>query len=103
MGAALTVVNAQRQRIIRRFKQAGATGPQRAIDPTTHHIRQSLIFDQLVRDKVLVPVEAQHYYLDEARAAEQSRQAIQGLVIILLIAVIALAVLAYFLIDWEAS
>ncbi|MGV3656451.1 MAG: hypothetical protein ACO1NX_00800 [Chitinophagaceae bacterium] len=98
MSAAITATNSQRQRIIRRFKQIGATAPQRAIDPATHHIRQSLVFEEMLKDKVLIPIDAHHYYLDEARASEYGRRAVQGLLLLFIIIVIALAVLAYFLI-----
>jgi hypothetical protein len=98
MTAATTAVMAQRQRIIRRFKETGATAPQRAIDPATHHIRQSLIFNQLVKDKVLVKVETHLFYLDEARASETHNQRLQLLFIILM--VIAIAVMLYFFMDW---
>lgn len=92
MTAATNVVVAQRQRIIRRFKESGATAPQRAIDPDTHHIRQSIIFDQLVRDKVLIKVESHHFYLDEARAAEYRMQRLQMLFIFLIVLAIAIVV-----------
>jgi hypothetical protein len=93
-----TAVVAQRQRIIRRFKDTGATAPQRAIDPATHHIRQSLIFSQMVKDKVLVQVEAHHFYLDEARAAEHRSQRLLMLFIFLMI--IALAIIVYLFLHW---
>ncbi len=92
MTAANTVVLAQRNRIIRRFKAIGATAPQRAIDPITHHIRQSLVFDQLVK------VESHHFYLDEARATTNGSQRTQTLATILI--VIAIATVLYFFVQW---
>ena len=95
---AATAIIAQRNKIIRRFKQAGATSPDRPIDPATLQIRQSLIFNKLVRDGVLVKVSAHHFYLNESRATEYRTQRQQ--VVLVVLAVIAIAVIILFFLRW---
>ncbi len=98
MAVATTALFSQRQRVIRRFKEAGATAPQRAIDPATHHIRQSLVFNQLVKEKVLIKADAHHFYLDEARATIYRDQGTSTIILILI--VIAIAIALYFFVRW---
>jgi hypothetical protein len=93
--AAATAVIAQRNKIIRRFKEAGATAPDRPIDPATHQIHQSMIFNKLVREGVLVKVAAHHFYLNEERAAAYRTQQQQVVLVVLVVVVIAIAVILF--------
>ena len=95
MSTAATAVIAQRNKIIRRFKEAGATSPDRPIDPATRQIRQSLIFNKLVRDGVIVKVSAHHFYLNEARATEYRTQRQQVVGIVLVVVAITIIVLLF--------
>ena len=88
----------QRSRIIRRFKEAGATTPERAIDPATRQIHQTFVFNKLVREGVLVKVRSHQYYLNEARAAHYEQQRYQTLLALIIILIIAVAV--YLFLMW---
>jgi len=88
----------QRTRIIRRFKDAGATAPDRAIDPATHQIHQTSVFNKMVREGVLVKARTHYYYLNEARAAQYEQQRYQALLAFIIFLIIALAV--YLFLRW---
>ena len=85
----------QRTRIIRRFKDAGATAPDRAIDPATHQIHQTFVFNKLVREGVLIKSRSHHYYLNEVRAAQYEQQRYQTLLAIMIFLILALAVFLF--------
>jgi len=87
----------QRSRIIRRFKDAGATAPDRAIDPATHQIHQTSVFNRLVREGVLVKARSHHYYLNEARAAQYQQQRYQAVLAFIIVLILALAVYLFLL------
>lgn len=91
-------VASQRTRIIRRFKDAGATASDRAIDPSTHQIHQTFVFNKLVREGVLVKVRSHQYYLNEVRATQYEQQRYQMLLAFLIILIIAVAV--YLFLRW---
>jgi len=91
-------VASQRSRILRRFKEAGATAPERSIDPATHQIHQTFVFNKLVREGVLVKTRAHQYYLNEERAAQYREQRYQNLFILLIVLTIAVAV--YLFLKW---
>ena len=88
----------QRSRIIRRFKDAGATSPDHAIDPATRQIHQTYVFNKLVREGVLVKVRSHQYYLNEARAAQYEQQRYQTILAILIMLIIVVAV--YLFLRW---
>lgn len=93
-----TAVIVQRNKIIRRFKQAGATAPDRAIDPATHGIRQGNLFNGLEKEGVIVKVRAHHYYLNEALASEYRDQRLSILSVVLI--VLAIAIVVYLFVQW---
>jgi hypothetical protein len=96
--ASPVAVASQRNRIMRRFKEAGATAPERSIDPATHQIHQTFVFNKLVREGVLVKVRSHQYYLNEIRAAQYKEQRFQSLLLFLIILTIAFAV--YLFLQW---
>jgi len=96
--ASPVAVASQRNRILRRFKDAGATSPDRSIDPATHQIHQTFVFNKLVREGVLVKVRSHQYYLNEARAAQYQEQRYQTLLVFLIVLIIAVAV--YLFLRW---
>jgi hypothetical protein len=67
MSAAIIVI--RRKRLIRAFREAGATDRSRAATPEQLGCRRDWIFEQLVRAGVFVARDAGRYYLDEAAAA----------------------------------
>lgn len=94
-----TMALTHRLRVIRRFKDVGATAPQRAIDPSTHHIRQSLVFSELIKDKVLIPIDKHHFYLDKTREAIYNCHLLsRSAVLALLLFIVALM---YVLLAWK--
>jgi hypothetical protein len=91
-------VASQRTRIIRRFKESGATAPERAIDPAIHKIHQTFVFNKLVHEGVLVKTRSHRYFLNEERAAQYREQRYQNLFIFLIVLTIALTV--YLFMRW---
>jgi hypothetical protein len=72
--SAAAVVAMQRRRILNKFREANATSPATAIIPSEQRVRQSMIFYKLVRDRVLVAINEERYYLDEEREAEVAKR-----------------------------
>jgi hypothetical protein len=72
MEPAIIAMIAIRAKYIRIFKAAGATAPRQAIVPEEHRIRKSLVFNNMVREGVIIPVQ-DRYYLDERRAIVMDR------------------------------
>ena len=99
MTADTTMVMTQRKRVIRRFKEVGATAPERAIDPSTHHIRRSLIFNSLIKDKVIIPVNKCRCYLDESREAIHNRQLLHWFTVLALL--LFLSAMMILLLEWS--
>ena len=93
--SATTVILIQIKKIIRAFHEAGATSPARSIIPAEHGMRHSLVFQKLVRQGVLVPVNEERYYLDEAVAARQQsrRQMIVRIILLVMAAGLVVAAL----------
>ena len=65
MGAAAAIIIRKQRDIVRVFQGAGVTTPDRARDPDTLGIDQSLVFKGLVRRAVLREAGPGRYYLDE--------------------------------------
>jgi len=72
--SAAAVILIQMRKIINGFRAANATSPVTAIVPSEHGIRRSIIFNRLVRDGVLVPVNEERFYLDEEREVEVQKR-----------------------------
>ncbi len=66
--SAATVISIRRKRLIKHFREAGATSPAAAVALESLGHRPSWIFEQMVRHRVFVAVEDGRYYLDEAAA-----------------------------------
>jgi len=80
------------------FRTAGATAPHTAIRPADAGLRQSLIFNKLVRQGVLVAVDNDRFYLDETRdsaVTHTRRMVLAGLVILILLILIISTVAAW--------
>jgi uncharacterized membrane-anchored protein len=84
----------RRKRLIRRFREQGATSPDRAIAFVDVGLRRSWVFEQMVARGVLVPVGDERYYLNEQAAGEfldaQRRRALVVTAILLLVFVIVI-------------
>jgi hypothetical protein len=69
-----TVILLQMRRIVRRFREAGATNAGAAIVPSQYDIRQSFAFERLVKYGVLVAVDHERFYMDEEAEAKFRKQ-----------------------------
>lgn len=87
---------AQRKKLIRKFKSAGATTIDNAIDTGKYGIRHSLIFNKLVKDGVLINTYSNFFYLDEATEVDLQSQRIK--IILMIISVLAILGSLYILI-----
>lgn len=79
------------------FRAAGATAPVSAMRPADAGLRESLIFQKLVRDGILVAVGEDRFYLDETRDAavmRTRRKIVAVLLIVILVLLLSAAVAA---------
>ncbi len=68
--SAAAVIILRRKRFIRRFREQGATSPDRAIPFADVGMRRSWIFEQMVSRGVFVSVGNERYYLNDQAAEE---------------------------------
>src|SRR5437868_5790124 len=86
--SAAAVILIRMRKIINQFREENATSPVTAITPSEHGIRQSIPFHKLVRDRVLVAVNEERYYLDEEREVEvRKRRRTLLLALLILVAI----------------
>lgn len=97
MSTAAIAIMAQRKKLIRRFKNAGATSIDTAINATDHGIRHSMIFQKLVRDGVIVNTNNNQFYLDEA--AETELRKLRLRIIFMMLSVVAILFVIYLLVN----
>ncbi len=97
MSTAAIAILAQRKKLIRRFKNAGATSIDTAIDAQDHGIRRSLIFQKLVRDGVLINTNTNQFYLDESTEIELRKLRVR--IILMVISVACLLFIIYLLVN----
>jgi len=90
--SAIAIV-AKRKRIIRQFRAANATVPERAIDPFILGLSQGLVFRKLVVRGILIETTRNLFYLDEAR--EQTYRESRRKMGLVMMAVILVALAAY--------
>lgn len=97
MSAAVIIL--RRKKFIRRFREQGATSPDRAISFAAVGMRRSWIFEQMVEAGVFGHVGHDRYYLNEATAeafmAEKRRKALVVTGVLLVVFVIILLVSAW--------
>jgi hypothetical protein len=80
--SAAAVIVIRRKRLARRFRDAGATAPERAVTLAALRERPCWIFGQMVRHGVFVAAAGGRYYMDErAAAAFFRRQQVRALTI----------------------
>ena len=98
MNAAVAIM-ARQKKYIRLFRNAGAINEKTAINPALLAINTGFVFHRLVRKRILVPVNAGRYYLDEAReiAVRKKRHKLILAVITILLAASIFTALLYFL------
>jgi hypothetical protein len=64
----------RRRRLVRRFRDAGATDPGHAVTLESLGERRSWVFDKMAGGGVFLPTENGRFYLDERTAAEYLSQ-----------------------------
>lgn len=86
--SAAAVIILRRKRFIRRFRELGATSPDRAVAFTDLGLRRSWIFRQMVSRGVFMPAGEDRYYVNERAAGEfldaQRRRALMITAILLI-------------------
>jgi hypothetical protein len=87
-----TVLLMQMRRIVRQFREAGATHAAAAIVPSQHGIRQSFAFSRLVSAGVLVAVGSEGFYLDEEAELKFRRQRQRLVLVMLTLAIIGIII-----------
>ena len=88
--SAATVLLMQMRRIVRTFRQLGATHPAGAIIPAQHGLRQSFAFRRLVQRGVLVAVDAERFYMDQEVESRVSRQRRRILLVALAVIIVVM-------------
>ncbi len=72
--SAAAVIALRRRRLIRRFREAGATAPERAVTLEAVGERQNWIFDRMAQAGVFRPAPDGRYFMVEAAATEYRRR-----------------------------
>ncbi len=68
--SAAAVIALRRRRLIRRFREAGATAPEHAITLEAIGECRTWVFDRMVQAGVFLPAPDGRYFMDEAAATE---------------------------------
>lgn len=93
MSAATTIIR-RRKQLVRRFADAGALSPDKAIPFAKVGMRRSWIFEQMVSRGVFVAVGDDRYYMNEPAAKEfleaQRRRVLVGTLILFVVFLIVL-------------
>ena len=90
--SATTVVLAMMNKYMRIFRQAGATSPETSIVPMEHGIRNSPVFQKLVRRGVFVRLGNGRYYMDEQKEASFKRRRMNVVLFLVFLVVVGLMV-----------
>lgn len=95
--AAAAAVIAKEKRIVRAFREAGATSADKAVAPADIGVHGRVAFKRLVEHSVLREAGDGRFYLDEQKWEDLRRLRHRVILIMLLIVVVAgLAVFGYF-------
>ena len=89
---AIVAIMARRKKLIRLFRNAGATAYHSSINIQQYGIRQSLPFKKLVREGLFVNAGDEKFYLDEEKEREAAMQRQKIILIILCIAILLMVV-----------
>ena len=90
MSTIATVIIARQNKYIRAFRKAGAVSPGSSIRLTDHGMRNSFIFDRLVRMGIIVPVGNDLYYLDEQKEMQVRKRRILIMIVVSVLILIAM-------------
>ena len=94
-GIIAVIIVVKIKKLIQRFIETGTTSPPAAKTPEELNIRTSLLFQRLLRRKVLVETYANRFYLDEEALQEYNNK--RRKIIYIVILIIALLILFDFL------
>ena len=84
-GAAVVV---RQNRLIRAFREAGATVPERAVGPEELDCRADWVFQRMAKYGVFVETERGRYYLSEEGVRRFQRMRTMRMVVVLLLALL---------------
>jgi hypothetical protein len=68
------VIAIRRKKLVKRFREAGATDPEHAVMPEALGERRSWIFNQMLEHDVFLPALNGRFYMDDQAATEFLRQ-----------------------------
>lgn len=68
--SAAAVIAIRRRRLVRRFRETGATDREHAVKLEALGERRTWVFDQMVRAGVFIPTPDGRYWMDEAAASD---------------------------------
>ena len=92
MGTTEMAVAVKTRRYLNAFRKARALSPEKAIDIQEHGLRTGLVFQRLLRRRIIKPGTPGKYYLDEYRIMQlkrrQSRVVIFGLLLFILLVLV---------------
>ena len=72
--SAAAVIAIRRKRMVKRFREAGATDPEHAVTPESLGERRTWIFDQMVEHGVFLPTQDGRFFMDDRAGVEFLRQ-----------------------------
>lgn len=94
--SAAAVIMIRRKRLIRKFREAGATDPGHAVTLESLGERRFWLFDHMVRAGVFLPTRDGRYYMDDQAASEfLDRQRMRALTAAVIGIFVLLALLAF--------
>jgi hypothetical protein len=96
MGAAAAIILRRERDIVNAYRGAGATNPERAVQPEDIGVDRRLVFDRLVRRAVLREAGDGRYYLDEPswEAIAYVRRRLAIVIIMIVVAVLITLVMS---------
>ena len=94
--SAAAVITIRRKRLIRRFREAGATDPEHAVTLEALGERRTWIFNQMTKHGVFLPTRDGRFFMDDRAAAAFLRQRQTRALLFIAILVLVLLLLRAF-------
>jgi len=95
-GEEALIIHLLQKKIIRRFRENGATVPQQAAAPETIGVKTNHIFKGLVKRKVIIAAAENRYYLDEDAAElffqRKRKTMLIGMIVAVVVALLVLLI-----------
>lgn len=68
--SAAAIITIRRKRLVRRFREVGATDSEHAVTPEALGERRSWIFDQMTKHGVFLPTQDGRFFMDDRAASK---------------------------------